>query len=61
MVVSATESGTLETLIEAIGIVLEVNRDAALNEAGRRAEQYRIEVDLDDSDRLQEVGEENRL
>ena len=58
-VVSATRSGALETLIEAVSIVLEVNRDAALKEAGRRAEHYRIEVNLDaaESDRLLELGE----
>ena len=42
--------GALETLVEAISIVLEENRNDALKEAGRRPEHHRIEVDLNASD-----------
>lgn len=45
-VVSATERDALETLIDAVSIVLEVNRNDAFREAGSNAKRYEIEVDL---------------
>lgn len=60
-VVSSTKRGALETLIEAVSIVLEENRNDALKEVGRRAEQYRIEVDLGDSAEILEGSEEDCL
>lgn len=59
-VVSATEEDALASLIEAIGIVFEVNRNDALKEAGRSAKQHRIVVELDDSVH-QEVGGKGHL
>lgn len=49
-VVSATECGALASLIEAIGIVFEVNRDDAFSEAGSNGKLHRIVVDLKASD-----------
>ena len=59
-VVSATEEDALESLIEAIGIVFEVNRNDALKGVGRTAKQYRIVVESDSLLEPGISGESNR-
>lgn len=57
---AATEEEALESLVEAVSIVFEVNRNEAMKEAGTDSKQCPICVDLDamDTSRLLQVDEE---
>lgn len=57
---AATEEEALESLVEAVSIVFEVNRNEAMRDAGTEFKQCQICVDLDalDAAHLLQVDEE---